>query len=253
MNQNQNANRNSNQQKGGPMQDYVTVAERIDRFYERYPDGRIVTQILEHDSERGFIVMQAAVFRQPDDAQPSATGHAYEYKDAGYVQKTSYIEVCETSAVGRALALCGFEVKRGIASREEMEKHSRQQQSPPQQKPPQSAPPQSHPPQESEEVAAQRQELTTMVTGLYADLREAGHSIFSIKDETKEKLARKAAIKGYIRKVATALNFRNPDKIEGIADMSIAELQKYVEHLAQEREVLLNRKSKSATSDERSI
>jgi hypothetical protein len=43
-------------------------------------------------------------------------------RSEGYVQKTSYVEVCETSCVGRALALLGFEVKRGIASREEIEK-----------------------------------------------------------------------------------------------------------------------------------
>jgi hypothetical protein len=114
--------------KGNPIQDYVTVAERIEKFYERYPEGRVCTSIVEHDSERGFILMRAEVYRHPDDAQPSATGHAYEYRDAGYVQKTSYIEVCETSAVGRALALCGFEVKRGIASREEREKQTRMQQ-----------------------------------------------------------------------------------------------------------------------------
>ena len=39
----------------------------------------------------------------------------------------SYVEVCETSSVGRALALLGFEVKRGVASREEMEKAARKQ------------------------------------------------------------------------------------------------------------------------------
>jgi hypothetical protein len=112
-------------QRGNPMQDYVTVAERIEKFYREHEQGRIITHILEHDSERGFILMRAEVYRTADDAQPAATGHAYEYRDAGFVQKTSYIEVCETSAVGRALALCGFEVKRGIASREEMEKQTR--------------------------------------------------------------------------------------------------------------------------------
>jgi hypothetical protein len=108
-----------------PVDGYVTVAERIEQFYEKYPDGRINTFIQEHDPERGFILFRAEIFRHPDDAQPAASGHAYEYRDGGYVQKTSYIEVCETSAVGRALALCGFEVKRGIASREEMDKQQR--------------------------------------------------------------------------------------------------------------------------------
>jgi hypothetical protein len=116
------------QQRSNPMQDYVTVAERIEKFYERFEQGRIITSIIEHDSERGFILMRAEIYRQPDDAQPASTGHAFEYKDAGFVQKTSYIETCETSCVGRALALLNFETKRGIASREEMEKVNRMRQ-----------------------------------------------------------------------------------------------------------------------------
>jgi hypothetical protein len=82
-------------QRGNAMQDYVTVAERIEKFYREHAQGRIITHILEHDSERGFILMRAEVYRNADDAQPAATGHAYEYRDAGFVQKTSYIEVCE--------------------------------------------------------------------------------------------------------------------------------------------------------------
>ncbi|MGA9772937.1 MAG: hypothetical protein WBV94_28155 [Blastocatellia bacterium] len=111
--------------RGNPIQDYVTVAERIEKFYERYPEGRIITHIIEHDAERGFILIRAEVYRNADDDMPAATGHAYELKSEGYVQRTSYIEVGETSAVGRALAMAGFEVKRGIASREEMEKNAR--------------------------------------------------------------------------------------------------------------------------------
>ncbi len=100
----------------------MPVAERIERFYERFPEGKILTQIVEHDRESGFVLIRAEIYRRPDDDGPAATGHAYEYKDSGYVQKTSYIEVAETSAVGRGLAFLNFETKRGIASREEMEK-----------------------------------------------------------------------------------------------------------------------------------
>jgi hypothetical protein len=106
-------------------EDYVPVAERIVKFFERFPEGRVITQIIDHDRESGFVLMRAEIYRNPDDALPAATGHAYEFKDAGYVQKTSYIEVAETSAVGRGLAFLNFETKRGIASREEMEKASR--------------------------------------------------------------------------------------------------------------------------------
>ena len=116
--------------RGNPIQDYITVAERIEKFYRQFPDGRIITHIVEHDAERGFILMRAEIYRHPDDALPAATGHAFEYRDAGHVQRTSYIETGETSAVGRALALCGFEVKRGIASREVAQKPARKPQEP---------------------------------------------------------------------------------------------------------------------------
>src|ERR671917_1963813 len=108
-------------------EDYVPVAERLERFYERYPDGRITTAIVQHDLETGFVLMRAEVYRTPDDAQPAATGHAFEVRGESYVNKTSYVENAETSSVGRALAMLGFEVKRGIASREELQKTARMQ------------------------------------------------------------------------------------------------------------------------------
>jgi hypothetical protein len=106
-------------------EDYVPVAERLEKFYERFPDGRITTSIVEHNLESGFVLMRAEVFRSPDDASPAATGHAFEVRGESFVNKTSYIENAETSSVGRALAMLGFEVKRGIASREEVQKSSR--------------------------------------------------------------------------------------------------------------------------------
>jgi hypothetical protein len=112
-------------QRNDRFEDYVPVAERLEKFYERFPDGRVITHIIEHNLESGFVLMRAEVYRSPDDAQPAATGHAFEVRGESYVNKTSYIENCETGAVGRALALLGFEVKRGIASREELEKTSR--------------------------------------------------------------------------------------------------------------------------------
>jgi hypothetical protein len=108
-------------------EDYVPVAERLEKFYERYPEGRVTTSIVEHNLESGFVLMRAEVYRSPDDAAPAATGHAFEVRGESYVNKTSYVENAETSAVGRALAMLGFEVKRGIASREELQKTARMQ------------------------------------------------------------------------------------------------------------------------------
>ncbi|HEV2763076.1 MAG TPA: hypothetical protein VGV38_08780, partial [Pyrinomonadaceae bacterium] len=70
---------------------YIPVAERIEKFYDRFPEGRIVTSIVQHDAESGFVLMRAEVFRQPDDAHPSATGHAFEVRGESYVNKSSYI------------------------------------------------------------------------------------------------------------------------------------------------------------------
>jgi hypothetical protein len=108
-------------------EDYVPVAERLEKFYQTYPEGRVTTAIVEHSIESGFVLMRAEVYRSADDAAPAATGHAFEVRGESYVNKTSYVENAETSAVGRALALLGFEVKRGIASREELQKTARMQ------------------------------------------------------------------------------------------------------------------------------
>lgn len=111
--------------KQNALDNYVTVAERIASFYNAYPTGRILTTIVQHDQETGFILMRAEVYRNTDDTLPAATGHAFEVRSESYVNKTSYVENCETGATGRALALLGFEVRRGLASREEMEKVAR--------------------------------------------------------------------------------------------------------------------------------
>lgn len=108
--------------------EYITVHERIEKFYAKFPQGRILTSIVEHNEETGFILMRAEVYREPEDGLPAATGHAYELRSAGHVQAGSYVEVCETSSVGRALALLGFEVRRGVASREEVIRGARKQQ-----------------------------------------------------------------------------------------------------------------------------
>ncbi|HEV7892774.1 MAG TPA: hypothetical protein VGP08_19320 [Pyrinomonadaceae bacterium] len=108
--------------------EYITVHERIEKFYAKFPQGRILTSIVEHNEETGFILMRAEVYRAPEDVLPAATGHAYELRSAGHVQAGSYVEVCETSSVGRALALLGFEVRRGVASREEVIRGARKQQ-----------------------------------------------------------------------------------------------------------------------------
>lgn len=105
--------------KKDSLKDYVEVNVRIERFYEKYPNGRIITDLLSW--ENGVVVMKAFVYRDLNDTQPSATGHAYEKEGSSFINKTSALENCETSAVGRALAMLGFEIKKSIASKEEVD------------------------------------------------------------------------------------------------------------------------------------
>lgn len=108
--------------------EYVTVNERIIKFYEKYPNGRINTHLLEVNSEK--VILRATVYRDATkivrnpvtgEAEADSTGYAEELRAVGFVNKTSAVENGETSAVGRALALLGFEIKKGIASREEVQ------------------------------------------------------------------------------------------------------------------------------------
>ena len=47
--------------------------------------------------------------------------HSYEDENVGFINKTSYIENCETSVIGRALGLCGFGIDNSVASAEEVD------------------------------------------------------------------------------------------------------------------------------------
>lgn len=106
------------------LNDYVQVNERIEKFYEKYPEGSIQTEIILN--ENGMVIFKAYAYRNNEDTRP-ATGHAMEKEGSSYINKTSHIENCETSAVGRALAMLGFEIKKSIASKEEVENAKLQQ------------------------------------------------------------------------------------------------------------------------------
>ena len=97
---------------------YVTVNERIIKFYEQYEAGRIITELVSWSE--GVIVMKATCYRNNGEV-PASTGYAYEVEGSSYINKTSALENCETSAVGRALANLGIEIKKSVASKEEVE------------------------------------------------------------------------------------------------------------------------------------
>jgi len=95
--------------------DYVLVNERIRAFRMLFPMGTIRTKILSMTD--GVVTMQAEVCVGD---QVLATGHAQEKENSTYINKTSYIENCETSAVGRALGMLGIGIDTSVASYEEV-------------------------------------------------------------------------------------------------------------------------------------
>lgn len=84
--------------------EYETVASRVSRFKDANPDLCIVTKLIHHDEEK--VIMRAAIRNQ--DGVEFASGHAEENRQASTINKTSALENCETSAIGRALAAFGM-------------------------------------------------------------------------------------------------------------------------------------------------
>lgn len=103
--------------------EYAIVNERIRAFRMVYPTGEIRTEILL--IENGVVVMKATVC--DENGKVLGTGTAYEKEGSSYINKTSYIENCETSAVGRALGMCGFGIDTAVCSAEEVKNAISQQ------------------------------------------------------------------------------------------------------------------------------
>lgn len=97
--------------------DYAEVNQRVKAFRIVFPEGAIKTKLLADTGDR--CVFQAIVTDQ--EGRVLGTGTAYEEKNSSNVNRTSYIENCETSAVGRALGFVGFGIDTSIASAEEVE------------------------------------------------------------------------------------------------------------------------------------
>jgi len=109
-------------QHKGKKSKYVLVKTRLQYFRKHYQNGSISTEILHFDKDT--IMMKASVFI---NGQLVSTGIAHEDKDAGYVNKTSFVEVCETSAVGRALGIQGIGISESVATYDEVMRAIKQQ------------------------------------------------------------------------------------------------------------------------------
>lgn len=101
--------------------EYIEVNQRIKAFRQLYPEGFIKTTLV--DDAGGRCVFRAEVGYFSDKYETEivlGTGTAYEKESSSYINKTSYIENCETSAVGRALGMVGLGIDTSVASAEEV-------------------------------------------------------------------------------------------------------------------------------------
>jgi len=83
--------------------EYKTVAERVSEFRAKHPDLSIETEIVRWEGDD--VVVKASI---SDNGKLLATGLAHEVRGSTNINKTSHVENCETSSLGRALAAFGL-------------------------------------------------------------------------------------------------------------------------------------------------
>lgn len=107
------------------VESYATVQERIAQFYQDFPDGSIRTFMVKHDGPE--VIFEARIYRTPEEAAMGVytSGWAREIEGKTPVNRTSHLENCESSAVGRALANLGYATDARRPSRSEMIKVAR--------------------------------------------------------------------------------------------------------------------------------
>jgi hypothetical protein len=105
------------------LDDYTSVQERSNIFWERYPNGAVRTKLISESDTR--IVFGCELFRESTDPQPFATGHAKELISDRGVNRDFALENCETSARGVAFKTANIGTEKHGPSREEMARVNR--------------------------------------------------------------------------------------------------------------------------------
>jgi hypothetical protein len=100
------------------LDDYTTVQQRSNIFWERYPNGAVRTKIISESDTRVIVVCE--LFRDSADEKPFATGHAKEVISDRGVNRDFALENCETSARGVAFKTANIGTEKNGPSREEM-------------------------------------------------------------------------------------------------------------------------------------
>ena len=103
------------------LDNYEDVAARIARLWVTHPTARVQTNIIDFNAEKGYVLIQAQIFREYEDLNPSATDYAFGNVATYNVNmKKFFVEDTVTSAIGRAIGLLLGADKR--PTRQDMEK-----------------------------------------------------------------------------------------------------------------------------------
>ena len=88
------------------LSNYEDVNSRIRRFQVAYPVGRIVTDVIQFNAEKGHILVSAQIYREHEDTLPAAVDYAFgDASTFNASMRKFYVEDTVTSAIGRALSL----------------------------------------------------------------------------------------------------------------------------------------------------
>ena len=98
----------------------MEVKDRVMVFRKNHPEWAIITQIVENNESTGSVIFKVII--EDERGRIRGTGHAHEFKDdkSSMVNKTSHLENCETSAIGRALASLGIGIESSYATYDEV-------------------------------------------------------------------------------------------------------------------------------------
>lgn len=101
--------------------EYAEVPERVQAFRKLYPNGDTRTSLITDltDMQEGIVTILVDVY--DENGKHLSDGIASEVKGSSFINKTSYIENCQTSAMGRALGFLGIGSDTSIASAEEVQ------------------------------------------------------------------------------------------------------------------------------------
>lgn len=97
--------------------EYVEVNERLKYFRQNYKNYSLESEVIS--LENGVITIKAII--KDEAGRIIATGLAQEKESSSFINKTSFVENCETSAWGRALGNLGIGIDTSIATKEEVE------------------------------------------------------------------------------------------------------------------------------------